>query len=90
MFRRSRAFFQIKLTPKAKKGLKTISKNHREIVSVAIEDLKEYPAIGKSLARGLSGKFSIRVGLYRVVYKVNFKDKVVLIINAGHRSKVYN
>lgn len=82
--------FRIKLTPKAKRGLKTISKAHREIVSVAIEDLKEYPAVGKPLGRQLSGKFSIRIGLYRIVYKVNFKDKIVLIVNAGHRLKVYN
>ena len=82
--------FKIKLTPKAKKGLKTISKAHREIVSAAIEELKEYPTVGKPLGRQLSGKFSLRLGLYRVVYKINFEDKTVLVVNAGHRSKVYN
>jgi len=82
--------FRIKLTPKAKRGLKTISKAHREVVSAAIDELKDYPAVGKPLGRELTGKFSIRVGFYRVVYKIDFKDKVVLVVNAGHRSKVYN
>ena len=82
--------FRIKLTPKAKRGLETISKAHREVVSAAIDELKDYPAVGKPLGRELTGKFSIRVGFYRVVYKIDFKDKVVLVVNAGHRSKVYN
>ena len=82
--------FRIKLTPKAKRGLKTISKAHREVVSAAIDELKDYPAVGKPLGRELTGKFSIRVGFYRVVYKIDFKAKVVLVVNAGHRSKVYN
>ena len=82
--------FRIKLTPKAKRGLKTISKSHREVVATAIEELKDSPTIGKPLSRELSGKLSIRIGLYRVVYQVDFNDKVVLIVNAGHRSKVYN
>lgn len=82
--------FRIKLTAKAKRGLKTISKSHREAVSIAVEELKEFPAVGKPLGRELTGRFSVRIGLYRVVYKIDLKDKVVLVINAGHRSKVYN
>jgi len=75
---------------RGKKGLKTISKSHREIVSAAIEELKEHPTVGRPLGRELSGKFSVRLGLYRVVYKINFEDKTVLVVNAGHRSRVYN
>lgn len=82
--------FRIKLTAKAKRGFKTISKSHREAVSIAIEELKDYPTTGKPLGRELIGKFSIRIGVYRVVYKIDFKDKLVLVVNAGHRSKVYN
>lgn len=82
--------FRIKLTAKAKRGLKTISKSHREAVSIAIEELKGYPTTGKPLGRELIGKFSIRIGIYRVVYKIDFKDKLVLVVNVGHRSRVYN
>jgi mRNA-degrading endonuclease RelE of RelBE toxin-antitoxin system len=37
----------------------------------------------------LTGKFSFRVGVYRIIYKVNKKDKVVDILTAGHRATVY-
>lgn len=31
-----------------------------------------------------------RVGVYRVIYKVNIEDKVVDILEADHRGRVYN
>jgi len=54
------------------------------------EDIVENPHLGKPLSRELSDKVSFRVGVYRVVYKVNRKDNKILILRVGHRSKVYS
>lgn len=82
--------FRLKLTAKAKRELKKISRNHKEATAAMLEDIKDDPNIGKPLTRELTGRKSVRVGVYRIIYKVNKKDKIITIITAGHRGKVYN
>lgn len=81
---------RIKITAKAKKELKLLSQRHKEAIGLAIEELKESPTVGKLLTRELTGKLSYRVGIYRIIYKINSQDKTILILTAGHRSVVYN
>ena len=82
--------FKIKLTARAKRELKSISERHKEAISLIFEELRQDAMIGKPLSRNLKGSFSYRVGVYRIVYKVNLKDKIVLIVTTGYRSTVYN
>ena len=82
--------YTIKITARAKRELKQISKEHSKFLASIFEELKEDPWVGKSLTRELTGRFSYRAGMYRIIYKVNKEDKIVQIITAGHRSTVYN
>lgn len=82
--------FKIKLTAKAKRELKHLSKMDKLRVGEIIEELKEDPLIGKPLLRELSRRYSYRVGVYRVIYKIKQEDKIVQVISAGHRSIAYN
>ena len=81
--------FKIKLTTRAKKELKNISKLHQEAISFVLEELKDDPLLGKPLARELTGRFSLRVGVYRIIYKINKKDKIITMLTAGHRATIY-
>lgn len=81
--------FQLKLTAKAKRELKNISYHHKNALAVILEEIKDDPEIGKSLSRELTGKKTARVGVYRIIYKVNEKDKIITILTAGHRATVY-
>ena len=82
--------FKVRLTAKARRQLKNLSKQSRLSVGEIIEDIKDDPLIGKSLGRELSRKYSYRVSVYRVIYKVNLEDKLVNILEADHRGKIYN
>lgn len=82
--------YRIKLTAKAKRELKNLSKSDNLSIGQIIEDLKEDPLIGKPLSRELIKKFSYRVGVYRVIYKINHRDKIITVLSAGHSSSVYN
>lgn len=82
--------YRVKLTAKAKKELKKLSKEDKLFLGEIIEDLKEDPLIGKALDRELNGRFSYRFGSYRIIYKVDQKDKIVDIIEADHRGRIYN
>lgn len=81
--------YKIIVAPEAKKGFKTIAKIYRKGIAEVIDSLKENPYLGKSLTRELTGKYSHKIGVYRVIYIINDKDKIVYIINAGHRATIY-
>jgi len=82
--------YKIKLTARAKRELKNISKLHQEAISYILEELKDDPLLGKPLTRELTRRFSLKVGVYRVIYKINKKDEVVTILTAGHRAHIYD
>lgn len=82
--------FKVKFTTQAKKDLKKLSKKEKLSIGEVIEDLKDNPFMGKLLGRDLNRRYSYRVGVYRIIYKVNQKDNIIDIISAGHRSVVYN
>lgn len=81
--------FKLVISPQAQKELKRISKEHQRAIRIALSDLKEDPFLGKSLTRELTGKFSYRVSVYRIIYKISKKDNVVSILTTGHRSTIY-
>ena len=81
--------YRIIVAPEAKKGLKTITKIYRRGIAEAIEALKDDPHIGKPLTRELTGRYTYKVGVYRIIYKIREIDKTVYIINAGHRATIY-
>jgi mRNA interferase RelE/StbE len=44
---------------------------------------------GKRLLPPLDDRFSARRGTYRVIYRINAKDRVVTVVDIGHRRDVY-
>src|SRR3990167_4160395 len=63
-----------------------LKKSHQYAILSAFEEIKEDPLIGKPLTRELTGRFSYRVGVYRVIYKINQKDQIIQVLSAGHRA----
>lgn len=82
--------YRVKLTAKAKRELKKLSKEDKITVGEVIEEIKDNVFAGKSLSRELIGRFSYKSGAYRIIYKVNQQDKVVNVLSAGHRAIAYN
>jgi len=81
--------FKLRISTKAEKQIKKIKRTHQSAIISALEEIKEDPLIGKALSKELTARFSYRVGVYRIIYKVNQKDKIVEILTAGHRATVY-
>lgn len=82
--------YKILISAKAKKQIKLISKlHHREAINEILTEIKDDPLIGKPLEEKLIGRYAYRVGVYRIIYIINFKDKIVTILSAGHRGTVY-
>ena len=45
--------------------------------------------LGKSLHGNLSGYWRYRVGDYRIICEIHDEEVVVLVVEVGHRSKIY-
>ena len=65
-------------------------RSHFWRVDAALESLKTSPLQGKPLKRNLKGMFSLRVGMYRMIYTVDKKIITVNVLKIGHRREVYN
>ena len=81
--------YRIIISPRARKDLKSLKKTYRRVVAEIIDELSESPLIGKPLTRELTGRYSYKIGVYRVIYKIS-RDKKIYIISAGHRATIYN
>lgn len=81
--------YKVKITARAYKEFKSITKKRQLPIGEVIEDLKGNPHAGKPLTRELTGKFSYRVGVFRIIYKINEMEKTVYVLTIGHRSVVY-
>lgn len=81
--------FEVRISSKAERQIKQIKKIYQTAIISALEELREDSYVGKPLSRDLTGRFSYKIGVYRIVYKVNEQDKVVNILSAGHRATVY-
>lgn len=81
--------YKLIVAPQAKKELKVIKILYRQAVEIALLELSEDPFIGKPLTRELTEKYSYKISTYRIIYKINTKDKIVKILSAGHRSQIY-
>jgi mRNA interferase RelE/StbE len=79
----------ILLSP-AVRDLKAISRPHQERIRDHIDKLAENPRPpgAKALKHG-AGRWRIRVGDYRVIYRIEDDRLVVLVIKIGHRREVY-
>jgi mRNA interferase RelE/StbE len=71
--------------------LRSLTKSIREVIRKAIEKkLTIDPmAFGKPLRYSLKGYRRLRVGDYRVIYKILEDKIIVLIIDIDHRKDIY-
>ena len=84
--------WRLEFTSKAEKALEWIQKREPvlfpRIVEV-LENLKRNPFQGKALRGDMIARYSYRVGSYRIVYRLNKGELIVVVIKIGHRRDVY-
>jgi mRNA interferase RelE/StbE len=82
--------FSVIIEKTAQKQLQSIPRSDAIKVLVKIDILRgdPLPKGCKKLSVPMSS-FRFRSGNYRIIYKVDFKDRVVRIQDVGHRKNVY-
>jgi len=81
--------YSLKIKGSARKTLLKIDKNNRIRLIQAIDNLIAQPYKGTQLKGDLTGLRRIRVGHYRIIYEIQKKKLVVLVVRIGHRKEIY-
>jgi mRNA interferase RelE/StbE len=85
--------YQIRFLGRAVDDLASISLPHRRLIKEKLLILAENPEALKNnikrLAGELEGLYRLRVGSYRVIFKKDGKELIILIVRIGHRKEVY-
>jgi len=82
--------YRIELLPAAKRNLEKSPPAIKQRLKTAIDRLVNEPRpAGAKQLKGLDDLLRIRVGEYRIVYRVIDERLVVLVIRVGHRRDVY-
>jgi mRNA interferase RelE/StbE len=80
----------IQFKESALRTLEGLNKPIRSRIARRIEALADQPRPADvKVLQGGDGDLRIRVGDYRIVYRVDGKKLIVLIIRIGHRREVY-
>jgi mRNA interferase RelE/StbE len=82
--------FRLLYHPLVTEDIKGIPRNHKNRISRAIEKrlLTDPVRAGRPLRQSLIGYRKMRVGDYRIIYRVELD--AIIVLKIGHRKDVYN
>lgn len=81
--------YRIKYTDEALKTIEGMDKIIKKRVKKGIEYLARDSKQGKMLTRELRGRWSYRVGDYRIIYRIYHQELIIMVLAIGHRKEIY-
>jgi mRNA interferase RelE/StbE len=86
------ALYKLLILSDAEAFLKQLSfsdRDHFVRIRNIIASLQKDPFQGKALKHTLKGSYSLRAGVYRIIYTVDHKIITVYVLDIGHRKDIY-
>lgn len=81
--------YRIVLSRVAEKDLEKIDKKYKPHIFAALFDLRKNPYLGKKLKGKFQDCYSLRIDIYRIIYKIYKTDLNILVIRIGPRQGIY-
>ena len=81
--------YQVKITSFANRVGKKFSPEIKNTAKAALKKLAENPYLGKELQAELSGFWSYKFLRYRIIYKADTQEKMIIVWAIGHRRDIY-
>jgi mRNA interferase RelE/StbE len=82
--------YDVSLLPAARRQLSRLDPEARRRIAALIDTLAKEPRpVGAKAFKGVPGALRVRAGGYRVVYRVEDRELLVLVVAIGHRREVY-
>jgi mRNA interferase RelE/StbE len=82
--------YTVEIEPRAQRQLRTLPRDVQRRITDALAALADQPRPPD--AKRLTGHdrtYRIRVGAYRILYEIEDRIRIILIIEVGHRRQVY-
>lgn len=77
-------------TPEAEKQFAKLDKPIQKRIKKYLDEIKDPRSRGKALIGNLLGIWRYRVGDYRILCKIKDEELIILVLEVGHRSKIYS
>ena len=82
--------YQVEITPAAKRQVKKLVKQTQELIIQRLEQLADKPRPpGVLKMEGEENLYRVRVGDYRVIYQIQDRILLIVVVKVGHRGDVY-
>ena len=85
--------YKLKFLIKAQNDLNNIDRAHQKIIKEKLLILAKNPEVLKNNIKKLGGikedYYRLRVGNYRVIFKKEEKELIIIIIRIGNRKEIY-
>ena len=85
--------YRLLFLKEAVEEFKRLDKAVQQIIKEKLELLAQKPQALRNNIKPLKGKYKglyrLRVGNYRIIYKVDNDQLIILVIRIGHRGNVY-
>ena len=79
--------YELVFSKRSRKNISKFDRKNQVVILKKIRMLRDNPSIGKPLKSSARKLRSLRVGKYRVIYKINEK---ISILAVGHRKDIYH
>ena len=84
------ASYRIDVSATAEKQIRKLPSDDRVRVIQAIQPLAKQPyPPGSRKVRGYDDVYRLRVGLYRILYRIEGRRLLIIILKIGHRRDIY-
>jgi mRNA interferase RelE/StbE len=81
--------FRVYLIPSASKKLEKLPKKIKQQIKDFLETLNEPFLVSSRKLQGRDNTYRLRIGYYRILYRIYIKKQAVVVINIAHRKKAY-
>ena len=81
--------YKVELTPESEKNLSRLPKEYQSQSIKPLKKLSSNPLEGKPLGGKFRGQYSLRFGVYRIIYVFSRLDKIILVLAIKHRKEAY-
>lgn len=82
--------YQLEFTASALRELRNLDAQMQARITARVTGLCDDPfPSGVKKLQGLPGHFRIRVGDYRIIYRIDGQQVVIVIVRIGHRREIY-
>lgn len=85
--------YKLRFLGRAADDLSRIDRPHQKIIKQKLLILAEKPEALKNNIKRMKGDiedlYRLRVGSYRIIFKRDGKELVILIVRIGHRKEIY-